>query len=247
MRQGLITKSMWFKVAISLASTLVAGQGFAADESETVEVEVENLFVPSGFDDNDESVIVLDGMLRSGCYKISQAKFTVDQETNTIQVTQYARKYPGPCVMALVPFTNEVRLGVLPQGDYTVVTNSGALSERLEVKEALNAGPDDYLYAPVEAVTVHEISTDSNGNYIAFLTGRFTTNCMAWDSTKVVTAGKTVALQPIIKMLDLPVCEDATIPFRIAVDLPRNLADGRNLLHTRSLSGRSVNTVFTVK
>ena len=246
MRVNTKMNSIVWVLGLSAASSLWSS--FAqATEPEMVEVDSENLFVPNGFDDNDEASVVLDGYLKSGCYKLADAKFTVDSTTNTIHITQYARKYQGPCVAVLVPFTNEVHLGVLPHGDYSVVTNErSALSERLNVKEALNAGPDDFLYAPVEGVTVHEIRADSDGNYVAFLTGRYTTNCMAWDSSKIIGNGKTIAVQPIIKMLDLPVCEDATIPFRVAVDLPRELVEGRHLLHTRSLNGRSINTVFTV-
>jgi hypothetical protein len=219
---------------------------FAEEGFELVKVDSADVFIPEGFDDNDESVVVLDGFLRSGCYKLAQSEHRLDQQTGVITVTQYARKYPGPCVMALVPFTSEVRLGVLPQGQYQVVTNDGLLSQRMTIKESNAAGPDDFMYAPVEAVTVHEITVQDNGDYVAFLNGRFTTNCMAWDGTKVSGNGKTIVVQPVIKMLDLQVCEDATIPFRVAVDLPRDMVDGRHLLHTRSLNGRSVNTMFSV-
>jgi hypothetical protein len=229
------------------AAVLSAGAVAQAAEYEVVAVQAQDVFIPDGFDDNDETVVVLDGYLQSGCYKLAQSEHRIDFQTNTVHVTQYARKYSGPCIMALIPYTTEVRLGVMPQGDYTVAMNDGVLTEKFKVREALNAGPDDFLYAPIDSVVVNSIQASDNGDYVAFLTGRFTTNCMAWEGTKVIDGGKTVVVQPIIKMLDLPVCEDATIPFRVAVDLPRGMVDGRHLLHTRSLNGRSVNTVFAVK
>ncbi len=124
---------------------VVAASGARADDPVAhplVSVSVRTIFVPDGFDDNDE--VVLDGYLPSTCYSLSHTASNLDAATGEIGVTQYARRFPGSCIDAKIPFLSEVRLGVLPISTFKVKARGTAVAS-LAIKEALNVGPDDYL------------------------------------------------------------------------------------------------------
>src|SRR5690606_42087600 len=61
-----------------------------------------------------------------------------------------------PCIQALVPYNFEVRPGVLPMGEFEVKIAGTDVKSTLVITEATNAGPDDFLYAPVDSVSVDE-------------------------------------------------------------------------------------------
>jgi hypothetical protein len=114
--------------------------------------------------------------------------------------------------------------------------------ERLQVKRATQPGPDDYLYAPVDRV---HVSRDSSGKLIATIQGRFTNTCLTIEEMRVINSGKTLELLPIMKHEESGSCQKQEIAYDKSVALPA-LANGRYLLHVRSLNGQAVNEVFNV-
>jgi hypothetical protein len=232
--------------ALALSTGSVAASANLADEpvnGAVVEIDARYVFAPKGFDDNDEAVVMLDGYLPSGCYRLVRPQVTIDRATKVIKVTPEARFFDVPCVEALIPYSVEVHLGVLPVGEYTVVAHAASASDSMPVAEATNAGPDDYLYAAVDAVAV--VKNDATGALSAELKGRFTSSCMTWDEVRVEDTGKTINLLPIISMSS-DECVPGEFPFKKAVDLPATIAPGRHLLHVRSLNGRAINYLFSV-
>lgn len=208
-----------------------------------VGVSVRELFVPNGFDDNDEVEVVLDGELPNTCYKLAHNEVKYDEATGRYIVFQFARRYPGICIQTTVPFFTAARLGVVPAGDFKVQTLGAAL-ETLKVKEATSAGPDDYTYAPIDSARVER--DEAHNKYFGIIQGRMTNTCMTIDEVKVFDSGKTIEVLPIIKMVDRPDCAAIEMPFAWQVDLPASMAEGRHLMHVRSLNGKSQNMVFSV-
>ena len=235
------------KSAAGVVAGLVtlAGASVAQAQSEVVNVLSTDVFVPVGFDDNDDVTVVLDGYLPSSCYKLEKAVSTINPETKKVTLQQTARKWPGPCLLSLVPYTSVVNLGMLPVGEFSVVANDGNLRDTLNVTEATSAGPDEYLYAPVDSVNVSEVRTPGN-KFTATIEGRFTDSCMSMDSVKVINSGKTIEVLPIMKMAAGPVCMPVIKAFKKVVKLPTEMELGRHLVHVRSLNGKSVNAVFSV-
>jgi hypothetical protein len=227
--------------AIVFAAALAAAPAFAQT---LVPVRVQDLFVPAGFDANDEAMAVLDGYLPNACYRLAHSTATYDSGERAYRVTQYAWLHGGPiCLQIATPFTTEVRLGVVPAGGYRVVTD-GASASTLTVTRASNEGPDDHPYAPIDEARVdYDAAT---GLYTAVLRGRFTTPCMDWDEIQVVDSGRTIELLPIVRVDMSGDCPASTRSFERRTELPRGMTPGRHLLHVRSLSGKAVNVVFTV-
>jgi hypothetical protein len=226
-----------------IASVLVSGVAIANADTpgsgDLVNVDAKYVFAPEGFDDNDESVLVIDGYLPNGCYKLTRPEFLVDQNTKTVTVRPMARYFDVPCIEALVPYQLEIKLGILSEGLYSVKVNESAI-ESLNIAEATSAGPDDFLYAPVDGASV---AADETGALVASLEGRFTNSCMVWEDLKVQDNGKTVNVLPIMK-LEGTNCVAGEFPFKKTIALPESIVAGRHLLHVRSLNGNAVNHLF---
>lgn len=225
-------------VLVSQVATPVA---VANEDGALTVVNVEEVFVPRGFDDNDEVVAVVDGYLPDTCYKIAYNEVHYLAAEHKYVIFQFARKFNALCLQARVPFFAEVQFGILPLGDFQV-TSPGALSERLQVAEAVSAGPDDRLYAPIDAARVIDTA---EGGQEATLSGRFTNTCMQLDGVNVVNSGKTLEVLPIMYVQDRDDCAETEVPFTWTFGLPASVTEGRRLLHVRSLNGKAVNTLFS--
>jgi hypothetical protein len=229
---------------LTVASLCVGPVALAATpvDGEVVAVDATFVFAPVGFDDNDDATIVVDGYLPSGCYRQLRPIVEIDHEARTIKVIPQARYFDVPCIAALVPYWNEIRLGVLAKGSYKVTLNQGDLQETLSVAEATNAGPDDYLYAAIDAATVSR-QDDSTEQFVK-IEGRFTNSCMVLDEVRLVDTGKTINVLPIMRM-EGDDCGPIEVEFRRMVKVPDTVTPGRHLLHVRSLNGKAVNYLFT--
>ena len=231
-------------VLLSVAAAMVV-RSASADTFQIVDIKSDAMYVPVGFDDNDEALVVLDGYLPDPCYRLTKPYVNLDTMSHKIVVTARARKFEGLCPDVRVPFTQEVSLGRLSRGEFTVETRDERLTERLTVKPGRNPGPDDYLYAPVEFA---HVTYPGGFRWTAVLEGRFTNSCMSIQETKVVLTGKTIQVLPIMKMLSEEecghTCRREERSFKTEVELPMLESEGRYLLHVRSLNGASVNEVF---
>jgi hypothetical protein len=224
----------------------IATQARADDpvDNPLVMIQAKDVFVPVGFDDNDQSLAVIDGYLPGTCYRLAYVQTTFDAAAKTFHVTQYARKFSqAPCIEVLVPFTSEVSFGALKAAAYGVEAY-GAGHESLVVKEALGPSPDDYLYAPIDTARVEQ--DPATGRYVGTIEGRLTNSCLAFQEIRVTDSGKTLEILPIIAMADQGNCAASEVPFSKSFLLPAGMQPGRHLLHVRSLNGKAVNVVFTV-
>ncbi|MCB0404129.1 MAG: hypothetical protein KDD51_05035 [Bdellovibrionales bacterium] len=224
-----------FAVAIS------ASASDARTEYDVVSVPVNEVFVPVGFDDNDRVEVVLDGYLPDTCHKLADVTVTVDNEARTLTLDQKAKRVLGACTDVTVPFSNVLSLGTLQTGTYKIKLASAQESQPLEVTKAPVETPDDFLYAPVDNISVER----KDGEIYARIEGRYTSSCLGMDRFEVYHTGKTIQVLPIMKysgLADGP-CEVNERPFKEYVALP-NVEAVRHLLHVRSLEGGSKNLVF---
>jgi hypothetical protein len=235
--------NIWAILTLSLimsgSQTALANDEVVPPGTELVVVSGEEVYVPDGFDDNDDVVVVIDGYLPDSCHKIINAEVDTG-ERGAIQINQFARKFEGICLPMRVPFFKEVNLGILPYGSYEI-NSPHTPTESLAVAEAANVGPDDFIYAPVDSVAV----TFEENRYFAVLQGRYSNTCMGLDEVRLVDSGKTKALLPIIEV-EGDECEETEVAFREKVPLPRDMPARRYLLHVRSLNGKSLNVMFSV-
>lgn len=233
-------------ILLLATAALASHTAFADDPADgsIVGVNARYVFSPVGFDDNDETEIVVDGFLPSGCYRLTDPKVSVDAVQKKIVIKPMARYFDVPCIEAMVPYFFAAKVGLLGQGDYAieVAGPETLLTETLPVKHAAGPSPDDYVYAPVDDVRID--TNPTTGRLEATIQGRFTSSCMQWDEARVEDYGKTIVVLPILTLEDGRTCDSEIRNYTKVVQLPVDIARGRHLLHVRSLNGQAFNRLF---
>lgn len=119
------------KLSILFATGLMAlSFGFMSQAEELPEereviVGINEAFVPSGFDSESGGYVVVSGLFPNGCYQWKEARVNHDRQNNVHEVRSVASVSQGMCIMVLVPFTKEVRLGHLEAGEHKIRFISG--------------------------------------------------------------------------------------------------------------------------
>jgi hypothetical protein len=117
-------------VAVSLMLAQVSMAAPAAKEKE-VAIGISGVFVPGGFDSSSDAYVVVNGVFPNGCYKWSRAQRT-DISNFKHEIRSIASVTQGMCIMVLIPFQKEVRLGQLATGQHTLkfVNDDGTYVEK---------------------------------------------------------------------------------------------------------------------
>lgn len=214
---------------------------------------VDRVFVPLGFDNNDNVEVILHGHFTSNCAKVGPASATVDENTKTISVVAQAWTYSSDRCLTqemYTPFVQSVPLGVVGKGEYTVrvLDASGVNSQMLQVAEAKQSTPDDYLYAPVEDV---QVDTMGAGKLQLTLRGEYPAvpgTCYKIKEVRSqVVPGNTVVVLPIMEKVKNQACQFGLKNRRFSVVHKVDAVPaGETLIHVRALSGQSLNRVTKV-
>ncbi|MEY4630783.1 MAG: hypothetical protein RIQ81_903 [Pseudomonadota bacterium] len=228
-----------------IASAAVAQVSVAADHDDVRNIKVSRLFSPKGLDSNDNSIVILDGYLPDGCYRLTAPIVETDETAKSITIQARANYFDVPCIEALVPFTQEVKLGMLTGGIYNIQDNEGTNIGSLNVSKAQSKYPDDYLYAPVDTIILDNEEA-APGQHVVTLRGRFTNSCMFMERVETRYFPDSVELLPIMGIRKGN-CLQVEVPFSVDVTLDSSkLAKGRMLVHARSLNGNSVSAMLNV-
>lgn len=227
---------------IALALVQTAG---AQEKPQLVRVPVQVAFVPQAFDSNDTAQIVVEGYLPSSCHKLGPIETFVDKTTGVVRVEQFAYFHNVLCNDMIVPFQQEVTIGLLNKGAYKVQdTESGKLLGSLPITRALKSQPDDFMYATVRDAYVLPQTTAAN---TAHIEGFFSNSCSRIKEMRVIQESATVVtVLPIVERIPSIACAQVLVPFRKEVQLPQ-MRNGRHLLHVRSLNGQAVNKLFDIR
>lgn len=105
-------------LAVLIAFFGVVGVTQASGQKQVM-ITVADALVPSGFDSSTDAYVVVSGMFPNGCYRWSKAEVSAQGE-NIHEVRSFANVQPGMCLTVLMPFTREVRLGQLDQGNHKI-------------------------------------------------------------------------------------------------------------------------------
>ncbi len=222
------------------------------DQPEVFSSAPNGIYVPQGFDSNDNVEIFFEGEFEDACHKVGMTTHTVDEESKSIYITDMAYYFGESfCALMVVPYQKGVNAGILREGDWKVYFRHSrgnfVESGKVPVSSAQSARPDEHLYAPVEK-TIFRNGQDGKPSTVE-LAGRFFNTCMRMDFVKVNqdTESNVVEILPIA-IMDRGGCEDAPegIEFTHKVNL-EDLRPGRFLLHTRANNGRSVNEIVTIR
>lgn len=104
-----------------VSAQVQAGQTVQEKE---VQIGLSGVYVPGGFDSSSDSFVVVNGVFPNGCYRWNRAEVkNIDDFTH--EVKSVASVSQGMCIMVLVPFQKEVRLGKFSSGSHTLRFTNG--------------------------------------------------------------------------------------------------------------------------
>lgn len=209
-----------------------------AGEHQPVQVPLtlSGVFTVEGFDDNDRVQITVKGTLPNTCYKVAKSEASVDAKRHVISVRQEGFLYQGNCLQIPASYSDVINVGILSEGDYSVVDASSAKAlGKLHIDAAQRPEADDYLYAGVEdAYVVHEERENA-----LVLQGKFLDSCTQYSDEKFNYTENAIIVQPIAKRAD-GACKAGSYPFTKRYTLPAGLT-GSYLLHVRAMNGQAIN------
>ena len=218
-----------------------------ASEPQVIVSPVDHLFVPRGFDNNDNLEVVVTGKFPNPCYIKNKVEVEVLGNKVLINVTALKRdnNRAAICEPMTVPFKEDITVGNLQGGNYEVIVNEKTeyeQREKLFVSTSTSNSVDDHLYPIVEYV---ELGFTGGMNGSAFLVAKSPSDCVVFDRVEYTTNNKdTISILPIMKKVSQHCNENKkriTIPIKFNL---RSLANKDVLLFVRSIEGKSVNSII---
>ena len=205
-------------------------------------VSFDKIFVPRGFDSNDNVEVVGVGNFAHSCYHIAPADVAVDQQAHTISLSPVAYRIGGMCLQVQLPFARVVEVGILNPGHYQIIQSADHKDlGSLDVELAKGGAVDNFLYAPISQA----FYTQENGASQVRLTGYFPNSCMRMKEVRSTVSADTIVILPIVEMNDNGNCLAQPTAFKAVTNLSK-LKLGRYLLHVRSMNGHSINEIIDV-
>ncbi len=240
-------------LSLILCLTICAGVSVYAGpaNTEVVDSPIERMFIPDGFDDNDNSIVILQGTFPNSCYQVGKAEAIISKEDKKITVKAKSLYYPsGPCAQVLVPFMQEVNLGVLEAGVYDVYLDAErGLRRSFQVIPRITDRHDDFMYAPVDSVTVVEKEGASHAVLSGYYPHTFV-GCMKFVEfrTRKMPDQDLIVILPITTLTsdnDDPACARnlGGKKFDRIIEINHHFNDV-GMIHTRVMNGASVNSII---
>jgi hypothetical protein len=236
---------------------LVVGIFFSLSSAFAAETTISNVFIPpSGFDDNDQVVAMVQGTFLDGCSK--KGSTIVERSGTFIRIRQeMIRAVLGACsnpetmpdyLKIPVPFTSEVDLGLLEAGTYTIefLTESGVQTRTFLIEQAQVTSIDSRPYAAVTQFDVPDL-LGADESLVVKLKGVLNSTCTDIEASdiKIEQFNDVVVILPVLKLRSDIRCLRSRIPFELNINLGR-LLPGHHMIHVRSLDGHGLSRVIEV-
>jgi hypothetical protein len=213
---------------------------------------VERVFVPQGFDDNDNVEVIIQGRFSNACMKTGTVEKMVDSSRKIIRLKPLAFVYKGePCAQVIVPFIQRVTFGTLNEGTWKIEVEGmpSVAPLPLVVKRALSAAPDEFLYAPVEEVVLLPGALGTRQKLV--VSGNWPVvparGCFVMKQIRThLGPDNTLVVQPISELLPPEQCSASSLrkrAFQASVYLEKSLQLD-SLIHVRVLNGESLNKFY---
>lgn len=236
------------KSLITTFLVLSSLSAFAQSEPIVIVSPVDHLFVPKGFDNNDNVEVVVTGKFPNPCYIKNSMYVSVRDEKIHIEVTALKKDNPdvAMCAPMEVPFRESITIGNIQAGDYDIIVNGGSRFEQkgmLAVAESDSQSVDDHLYPIVEYV---ELGFTGGLSGDAVIMARTPSECVVFDHVEYISNEKdTISVLPVMKK-NSGECNNRQKRIAIPIKFkPNELRNKDVLLFVRSIEGKSVNTIIS--
>lgn len=225
--------------SVSLASVLPT----ETEERTLVPLSFDTLYIPSGFDSNDNVQLVGEGFFRNACFSLAPTTVSVDHAGKTIFLLPQAYVYNGPCAQVvqpfvILPFVVEINVGTLEPGTYQILQGpERAIAGYVNVARANRDSVDDFLYAPVSEIDVRQVGAETE----IHLSGHMLGSCQRLGEVKTTVENNVITVYPYAYNVAGDDCLRGRFPFSktIRVRAPA----GRYLIHVRAQAGEALNRI----
>lgn len=210
-----------------------------------VQIPVTKVFAPMGFDSNDDTQVIVSGVLPDLCYQSPKASATIEEGVVKVIVEAIYEAPEGvACAQLERPFLEKASLKVLEAGEYRVQANVGTaqlIEEKILITQAASVDVNDHVYAGVDYVERVENSRD----VVLYL--NTPSDCYELDRVEQESNEKdTFSVKPIMRKIRNH-CPIKTTEFKQNYTVPEGLPAEKILLHVRTLQGDSYNTLYQNK
>lgn len=230
--------------AMSLSSASAPAPANEAQPGALVEeTQLESLYVPSGYDDNDNIQIVGEGLFLDECHRYRDTFVDIDVDRGLILLRPQAEVRDGNCLQVVKPYEAVVTLGRIPAGDYKILQGDRHDSiGHLRVDKAQSEGIDDHAYAPVGKVEFKSHMSSSGVR----ISGMFNSSCQELVDMPITIQDNVIVIMPIVDRNRSVDCVKGNYPFE-GVTYLDFMGAGKYLLHIRSMNGQSYNKIVEVR
>lgn len=204
---------------------------------------LDHLFIPAGFDNNDNVELVVTGKFPNPCYTRNKVEVVVKDDVINATITSLLQTPSDSsiCEDLKISFSETVTVGNLQAGNYKIIVNEGTRSElkgELEVAVSASHSVDDHIYAQIDHVNLG-FAGGITGD--ALLIGYSPSPCLVVDKVVYRNNGMdTYSILPIMKKIS-NVCPE--IKTQIEIPIKFNVSSVKNetiLLFVRSIEGKSI-------
>jgi hypothetical protein len=211
-----------------------------ASPAKRVYLPVDHVYVPTGFDSNDHTEVVVTGMLPNLCHYAPMVASRV--KGNKIYLTVTANLSAADmCAEMLVPYMLTASVGVVTKGKYNIIVNGKETTKpaaQINIAQSLTAQVDNNIYANIN--TIERIQ----GTRTIKLSGYNPSDCYQFDRFEFVSnKADTISVLPIMKKI-YATCPMKMTPFELNFEVPALLDAKAVLLHVRAMKGASENSLF---
>lgn len=235
------------KILIFAFFSILPLLGFSQTSEIEVNVPITNVFVPTGFDSNDEIDIIIEGILPTLCHFNPSVSIAEKKSQNLIIVAK-ANLLNAHCVKTYIPFMKVLKLKNFQAGAYRLLFKNPSHhipGLNLQIKPVpllitppINYIQDENIYANVESV--YSLDKDT----IA-IRGTHPSDCFKLKEIKLIVdkSNILVVLPKMERDQNVSCLPQKLIPFEYNIDLREKNLDERTLIHIRSMSGQSHNLI----
>ncbi len=201
---------------------------------------VDHLFVPKGFDNNDNVELMVLGKFPNTCFSRNKVDVKVNEDKINIKITALMSNQESNCEILDVSYLENVTVGNLQAGQYQILVND-TLKEELTVSESSSGSVDDHMYA-----MVHHVDLGFTGGLAGSVRLVGTRpNCIGLDHVEIISNDKdTFSILPIMKKVAND-CTREKVYFDYPVRFnPRAVQNKNILLFVRTMDGKSVSALI---
>ena len=203
------------------------------------------VYIPLGFDDNDNVELVAEGTFTGPCDEAGAAHASVDSTSKTIALLGDVQRKSSDCGQDSRGFQKTLEIGHLDEGSYDIKQSGHSLGV-LRVIHTENQAQDSSSFIPISSISLQELRTGASSlHWVLRMKGEFPSNCVDYGSTKIEVQSDVIVILPLGRLWEFG-CVDRPVPFEISYALPDGISPGRYLLHVRSAGGKSFNQIFNL-